>query len=120
MKPSSLLIAALPLAIAAPVPTAEDGSQPVPRDYATYGTYKGAGNAGAYSSYGTYAGDGKTGTYTTYGTYAGAGAGASGTAGKYSSYGTYPKPTGGYGSYGTYKRVVDWVRGLFGAGEKKE
>jgi hypothetical protein len=136
MKPTTLLLAAAPLALALPVPTPEEAAELAARGYADYGSYKGAGSGtgtttGTYSSYGNYAGTAPAGTYGSYGSYAGAGASSapagtygsygsygaassSAPAGSYGSYGSYPAPSGGYGSYGAYKRVAEWVRSLFG------
>ena len=91
MKPSSLIIALAPLALAAPIADANTAAAVDKRQYGSYGSY--STPAGGYGSYGSYGG-------------------ATGTP---SSYGTYPAPAGGYGSYGTYKRAVtDFFKKIFG------
>jgi len=79
MKPTSLLLALIPVTLAAPIADAGAVTAADKRAYGDYGSYPPP--AGGYGSYGTYG--------ATPATYA-----------------SYPPPAGGYGSYGTYKRAV--------------
>ncbi|KAK3346888.1 hypothetical protein B0T25DRAFT_571989 [Lasiosphaeria hispida] len=129
MKPTALLLAILPLALAAPIadPEAAAGNelQPEARGYASYGDYKNAGkDLGKYTSYGDYKDPGKPHKPDDkkpddkkkkpekpddkkkpedkgkgYGSYGE----YKPPAGGYGSYGEYKPPAGGYGSYGAYK-----------------
>jgi len=63
MKPTTLLIAILPLALAAPI--AESATEVKERQYGSYGSYPAP--AGGYGSYGSYAPP--PGGYSSYGTY---------------------------------------------------
>ncbi|KAB5583469.1 hypothetical protein GE09DRAFT_1079026 [Coniochaeta sp. 2T2.1] len=102
MKPTTVLLALLPLSLAAPVAEGNTAAEAAAdkRQYGDYGSYPPP--AGGYGSYGSYAG-------------AGAGTPAATPAGGYGSYGSYPPPPGGYASYGTYKRAVgDFMRKIFG------
>jgi hypothetical protein len=93
MKPATLLLAVVPLALAAPIAEADLAGDVKSRQYGSYGEY--APPAGGYGSYGAYGDPNPPAT-------------------GYGSYGAYPPPAGGYGSYGSYKRAVEWVKKLFG------